>query len=179
MNEASRLLLLAGPSCAGKTVLGNALRDSLPGNWLFWDEALSQPQVPNREDFITHENDLRMFEGNLRSIRAYVDSGFDVVAELYMWSEGDLAKAAQVFEGIEPLVVELRCRLDILEERERMRESALLGFARTQFETYQWMIPTDLVLDSESKSVERLAAEVKEWLATRPRPRGLMNAVVQ
>jgi chloramphenicol 3-O-phosphotransferase len=101
-----------------------------------------------------------LLEANLRSIRSYLDSGFNVLGELFMWYATGLEIAARVFGGIEPFIIELTCRLDVLESREKQRGTTHVGFARSQVESRKLAIPADVTLDSEIMSTIQLTEAV-------------------
>lgn len=174
-----QLMLLAGPSSTGKTTLGLSLIDAL-GDWLFWEVDRSGPRMPRASliepEQIPHlsaENlaaalrrQSRIVEANVTAVAAYVRAGFSVVAELFLWDEEHIAIASRVWEGLAPLVVELRCPVEVLEERERERQSVYLGTAREQAEQ-PWIIPRGLVLDS-TEPPARLVEQVVAWLNSNP-----------
>lgn len=170
------MLFLAGPSCCGKTTLGLALIDRL-GDWLFWEVDRAQPRIPTsavlEPDQVARLSDdarsavlaaeWRMVEGNVGALSSYVRAGANVVAEIFLWDEQRLAIASRVLSGLAPLVVELRCPVSVLEEREARRRSTYLGVAREQAEA-AWVVPAGLVVDA-TRSTQELVDLVASWLA--------------
>lgn len=173
-------MLLAGASCAGKTSLGQAAKDLMGLPWLFWEIDRVAPRLPESaiiqpdqvaglsaarlEDALAVQDQL--LEANLRAVRAYLDVGFNVIAELFLWDRRHMQIAQRALEGIYPLVVELRCSLEVLEQRERARGTTYLGTARAQTE-WEWRVSGDLVLDGTRPTAE-LASELSKWLASTP-----------
>lgn len=80
----ARLLIVAGPSCSGKSELARRLQATLPQPWLFWEADRARPRLPRLDEFGHVVTEQQMFEGNLRSIRGYLDAGFNVIAELWI-----------------------------------------------------------------------------------------------
>ncbi|MGH2759906.1 MAG: phosphotransferase-like protein [Actinomycetota bacterium] len=166
-------MLLAGPSCSGKTELSRELQSSLPDRWLIWAADVSQPRFPGRDEFVTIEADLLMVGANLRSVRAYLESGFNVIVELFIWDTQRVALAEPMLAPFDALVVRLDCSADTLELRERLRGTTYVGLARQQLDALGWNFPADLVLNTERCSPRELAGLVGAWLATDPIPSAL------
>lgn len=109
-----------------------------------------------------------MVEGNLRSIAAYLATGFNVIGELFVWYEGDLALAREILRGFHVAVIALESPIHVLEERERQRQATYDGFVRSQAEGPPFRIPADLVLQTDKASPEELASRVADWLNSSP-----------
>ena len=178
-----KLVFLAGPSCAGKTTLGTATRDRLGLPWLFWEIDRVGPRLPasaivqpeqiaelTRDELesAVHLQD-RLVEASLGAIRAYVDRGFRVIAEVFLWGQRQRRIADTVLSDLSPVVVELRCPVDILEQRERIRATTYEGTARTQA-SWEWLLSPDLVLDATLPSAD-LAYNLATWLESSPSSR--------
>lgn len=76
-----------------------------------------------------------MLKPNLGSIRCYVDAGFSVIAEPWMWYREAMATASAGFAGLDVGIVRLECDLAELERREAARGSTFRGTARRDFES--------------------------------------------
>lgn len=177
------LVFLAGPSCAGKTTLGCATRDLLGLPWLFWEIDRVAPRLPESAVIqaaqaarLTQEElesallvQDRLVEASVGAIRAYVDLGFSIIAELFLWDERHRNVAERVLAGVEPLVVELQCPVEVLEERERLRASTYEGTARQQA-SWKWLLSPDLVLDA-ARPPDDLARDLASWLSSSPTSR--------
>jgi chloramphenicol 3-O-phosphotransferase len=176
----SKLVLLAGPSCTGKTTLGHAAKESMGLPWVFWEidrigprlpaSAVIRPEAvatltPTRLETALAMQD-QLVEASLAAIRAYVDAGFSVFAEVFIWDRRHMEIARRVLRGIDPLVVELRCPVEILERREHARATTFTGTARAQADR-EWLISPDLVLDA-TRVPEDLVTELTTWLASHP-----------
>jgi hypothetical protein len=120
-----------------------------------------QPAFPRRAGSGGPVTDDQMLSANLGSIRAYVDAGFNVIAEL--WLEGDeTASLEHALDGIKSAVIRLDCHARILEQREAQRGTTVAGTSRAQAERNA--TSADLVLDSTHLSTRELGARVSEWL---------------
>lgn len=166
---AQTLILLAGPSCSGKSELGQALLPLLPKSWVLWEADRAQPRFEAGDD-VTDADEAMMLEGNLRSVRAYLEAGFDVIAELFVWYPRGQRLLVSLFESFRVFVVRLECATALLEARERARNDSHFGFARSQVESLSWDFPADLTLDSDHHEAGGLARMVTDWLAASPVP---------
>jgi chloramphenicol 3-O phosphotransferase len=122
--DKGRLIILNGGSSAGKTSLGKALQDRLPGCWMllgidaFWTalppEQLnlshvtpefyswrSEIEADGREYFVVTPGPYldRAMIARYGAIRAYLDAGLDVIADDVVWKQDWLACATRVFDG--------------------------------------------------------------------------------
>lgn len=158
-----RLLLLAGASCSGKTALARRLQETLPDPWLFWEADVMQPTFPRLLEFAGRVTEEQMLNANLRSVKAYVDASFNVIAELWLWYPQALAAASVVFQGIDVAVVRLDCALGELERRESARGTTFVGTAKADWEAMP-ALKANLVLDSGILSTDDLSDRVARWL---------------
>ncbi len=118
MDGAGQLIVLSGPSAVGKTCVATELQRMLVGRWLFLEIDRMQPPVLWPDATVADER--AMTTANLRAIRAYVDSGFSVIAEMDVTRDrwgladeilGDLNPYFVVLEaGPETLLVRARHR---------------------------------------------------------------------
>jgi chloramphenicol 3-O-phosphotransferase len=114
----AELIVLSGPSASGKTCVALELQRILGGRWLFWEGDKMQPPVlwPGA----TVADDIAMTRANLRAIRAYVESGFSVIAELDV--AGDRrALADEILGELRPYFVVLEAAPETLLARARRR----------------------------------------------------------
>jgi chloramphenicol 3-O phosphotransferase len=167
------VLLLAGPSSAGKTTLASALQGRLADPWVFLPaDVLTEGFPRGRPEFISAGMDRRLRYAALLALAAFVDSGFNVIGEAYVWDPGMRELTASVFADRRAFVVKLECDLRIREEREAGR-SVTKGFTRIQERQWNWDFPHDLVLDTGDTQPEDLAAIVQVWLDSDPVPTAL------
>ncbi len=96
----STALLLAGPSSVGKTTLAAALQRTLSEPWVFLPaDVLTDGFPPGRREFISVEVDRRLRQAALLALTAFIDAGFNVIGEAYIWDPGMRELAASVFRG--------------------------------------------------------------------------------
>jgi chloramphenicol 3-O phosphotransferase len=163
-------LLLAGPSSAGKTTLAAALQRMLPEPWVFLPADLLTDGFPRaRPEFISAEMDRRLRHAALLALAAFMDSGFNVIGEAYVWDPGMRELTASVFSHRRAFIVKLQCDLRIREQREAGRPITK-GFTRMQERQWNWDFPHDLALDTDETRPEDLAATVWAWLNSDPLP---------
>lgn len=168
-------MFLAGLPGSGKTTLGRALLESLGDGWMFWEVDRVAPKLASTA-IISPEKALKLSETELaaafstqwRQLRAelgaiasYARAGFHMIVERFLWDQEHLEIAQQVLKDLPHLVVELRCPLAVLEERERARQTTFVGTARSE-SARSWLVSADLVLDGE-RPTEELVEEVVRW----------------
>lgn len=160
------LIFLAGPSCSGKTDLAQELQRILPEPWVHWHADRCQPSFPDRQEFLTSENDRKMVEANLRAIRSYSEAGFKVLAEIFIWDPESLLMMKDLLKSTRYEIVKLECPLETLEDREVARGSTYIGTARRQAEL-RLDFDADLTLDSSQIPAAELATRIAGWLQSR------------
>lgn len=107
-----------------------------------------------------------MVEANLEAIRSYVETGFKVLAEIFVWDPGSLSTMKDLFESIPYAVVKLECPIEVLEEREVARGTTFVGTARGQAEL-GLDFDADFTLDSGAAPALELASQVVRWMEAR------------
>lgn len=169
----STALLLAGPSSVGKTTLAAALQRTLSEPWVFLPADMVTDGFPRgRCEFISVEMDQRLRQAALLALSAFMDAGFNVIGEAYIWDPGMRELAASVFRGRRAFVVKLHCELRIRERREAGRP-VNRGLTRMQDSQWNWDFPYDLALDTGDAQPEELAASLRVWLSRHPVPAAL------
>lgn len=149
------IVVLNGPSSAGKTTLARAVRDKLGGN----TAALSHDdffQFVHR-DAVTN---WKLFEAltvaMYASASAFASRGFDVIVDTVFERVESLATA--ISHGAR--LVAVTCPLDVLEQRERDRGDRKIGQARAQREYVFQRATYELTLDTALETVDECADRV-------------------
>jgi chloramphenicol 3-O phosphotransferase len=196
--DKGRLLILNGGSSAGKTSLGKALQDRLPGCWMllgidaFWmalpPEQLnlshvqpefyswrSELEADGKEYFVVVPGPLldRAMYARYRAILAYLDAGLDVVADDVVWKQEWLAYATRVFDGYRVWFAGVHVSDEEGARREVQRGDRHGGWnrgsARAAHRNALGLY--DFEIDTTDRPPHVLAREVEARLAACPEPR--------
>jgi chloramphenicol 3-O phosphotransferase len=177
------LILLHGPSSAGKSTVATALQVSLDEYW--WrleadDVTRIQPTGdrtgwwnPGREErpHPTWDSDKRLsdwYAGYIGCLTQIALNGCDVIG-VGAWMEPEWAvRFANAFEGIEAYCVFLHCPLEELERRELARGDRAPGYARSHYELIRAQAPFDLDLDTSACSTAECVVQIRNLLASPP-----------
>lgn len=136
MSPAGRLVLLNGPSSAGKTTLGQAVAARLTTPWLLlpmdlFHEIRTRPDA----DLTARQwNDLfrRTRAAYHRALSGAVASGCDVLGDHVLSEPWRLDDLLRLTEGLDVLLVHVTCSLSELRRREKARGDRDPGTAVTQ-----------------------------------------------
>ena len=149
------IVVLNGPSSAGKTTLARTVRDKLGANAV----ALAV------DDFFgfVHRDASRGWQlfdaltaAMFASASTFATRGFDVIVDTVFERRESLATA--IAHGAR--LVAVTCPLDVLEQRERDRGDRTIGQARAQHEYVFQRATYELTLDTAKQSVEECADRV-------------------
>ena len=164
-----RIVYLNGCSSAGKTTLAKALQNDMPSPYLhvcidaFED---MMPRVYEDRPF-TYDDVLGpLIAGMHASIHALASAGNNLIVdhiliadcEPHHWVPGGLS----CVEDYDVLFVAVRCPLNILENREKVRGDRRIGLAAWQFERVYKGIFYDLEVDTSVLGIEECVRRVKE-----------------
>lgn len=139
------VVLMSGPSSAGKTTTARALQQSRPELWLFVDvDLFNGMRPPDRR--LTEQELARQLCGTHRAIAGMAACGQRLVIEHRIVKTEWLDDLRGVLGDVQLLVVKFECTLEALEERERGRGDRSVGAARKTFVEPPY--PYDLLIDS-------------------------------
>jgi chloramphenicol 3-O phosphotransferase len=170
------ILVLNGTSSSGKTTILNALQTvldepflnagidkfiwMLPGRYLdrpLWDDVLGRATEAGATG-------LRLFSGMHHAIAALARQGNNVLADHVLVEPAWVEECACLFSDLPAYLIGLRCPLDVVEARERMRRDRTLGQARAQFDLVHARGFYDLEVDTSCLSVDECARAIKHFL---------------
>ena len=163
---AGRIIVINGPSSAGKTTLARAVRDARAPT----AAAVSPgPFIPPHCSCSPHQLAplCNLDRSHLRSCSLTVGEvgGFDVIVDTVFERADCLAIAKAALAGHTYSLVALTCALDVLEASEKERGDRRLGQARGQFERVLQNASCDLTLDTGVLSVQACVNRVLELFA--------------
>lgn len=131
-----RLVLLNGPSSAGKTTLANAVAHGLPDPWLLLPvdlfHAVRTRPLGERSEESWQQVFRRTRAAYHRALAGAVDAGCDVLGDHVLSERWRLDDLLELTDGQDVLLVHVHCDLDELDRRERTRRDRDPGTARAQ-----------------------------------------------
>jgi chloramphenicol 3-O phosphotransferase len=182
-----RVVLLIGPSCAGKSTLTKAIQDAAPTPFLGLSLDGLFAGVPDRwggqgihtaegfryEWFTDARNPdgrarrivcgdvgWRMLQGLHRAAAAYAAAGNDVVVDDMLLDERVLADWREALAATPTLIVRLTAPFDEFLRREAARTlHQTLGLVAGHFDLHE-RIPADLLIDTSVMTLEEAARRV-------------------
>ena len=170
------VILLNGPSSAGKSTLARALQDRLDVPFLRFslDFLLYGGEVlPRRRDrkgpFAWPSMRPRVFDGYYRCLPAFTGAGNNLIVDLIVETAEQKHRLAEELEGLDVFYVGLHCPLPELERRERARGDRRLGDARRDFALVHAFGPYDFEVDSSFAPESNADRIVAAW-GTRAQP---------
>lgn len=175
-----KVIVLNGPSSAGKTTFCRALQQTLDEYW--WHVQMDtfttmQPTwvmpepAPGERVHPTWEHDLRLqrfLTGWYQSVRALALAGNNVIAEGGFLKREWLWEQAQALDGIESLYVGVFCPLEEIERRELARGDRKPGYARSQYDLVHQHGPYDVNVDTSVLDPAAVAQVIKDALVHPP-----------
>ncbi|HET6594393.1 MAG TPA: AAA family ATPase [Anaerolineales bacterium] len=173
-----KIIVINGPSSAGKTTLALALQKHLDIPFirfsfdLFLDHnAFPMEQIRNGT-FAWDSMRPSVFRGIHQCLPALATAGnniiFDHIIETKMW----LGNLLSLIADLDVFFVGVHCSLPELERRERQRGDRRAGEARQDFETVHSITSYDLELNCENSLEENVVLLIQAW-KERKRPSAL------
>jgi len=165
-----KIILLNGPSSAGKSTLARRLQAVLPQP--FWNYSIDELRATKilpwerieSGEFRWPQLRPQFFEGFHRSLAAFAQSGNNLIVEYIVETRDWMDRLLTLLDGLDVFFVGLHCELPELERREVARGDRRLGEARTDFETTHRLCTYDLELDSTATPVDVMVARlVRAW----------------
>lgn len=163
------VILLHGPSSAGKSTIAKALQRSLdePFLHLSFDHFRDSGVLP-LEEMRAGKFDWRgmrepFFEGFHRSLAAFAESGNNIIVEHIIETPEWMTSLLETLSSFDVFFVEVHCPLPELERRELSRRDRRIGDARRDFTSIQLDVEYDIRLlgmDPPDANVERL---IEAW----------------
>ncbi len=167
--DASALLVM-GPVSSGKTSLCRAFQAMAAEPWLLWEADTCHPSFPFERfpDHITVASDRALARGDLGAVHAYVEAGFNVIAELDFANVADRDAVREIF-GPGALTVVVLCDRSLVERRTLARADRRdLAWALRHYDSFNWnSMDVDIRLHSDQRRPEDLARDLAALLQKR------------
>ena len=161
---AGTIVVLNGPSSAGKSTLANAVRDQMgqrctivPIDRLF---AFAHPEHP-----INWTLYFALTEATFAAATAMARADYDVLVDIVFERRDCLVSAVRALEGFRHHYVAVTCELEELEHREVARGNRPLGLARRQYGTVLHDARYGLQIDTTRAETADCAAQVVRLFA--------------
>ncbi|MCZ6501440.1 MAG: zeta toxin family protein [Gammaproteobacteria bacterium] len=189
-----KIIFLNGTSSAGKTTLAHALQELLNEPWLhialdqFRDGLPAKYRGLNSPHGSTGEAGLnvvpvtdvekpftairfgevgtKMLLGMRRAIRAFAESGNNIIIDDIILESEFLQDYLDVLDGLEVIFVGVRCPMEVINKREEARPGRFPGTALGHFEICHAHDDYDVNVDTASNSPQQCAAKVIDFLAS-------------
>ena len=157
------IILLNGTSSSGKGSIANELLSLLdPPRFHFSVDAFNAMRSKEKTSLLSgselDEVLHRTRAGFHRAVAGMAFAGNSVVMDYVLSEPWRLRDCLEVFDGLRVVFVGVRCALEVLENRERIREDRVLGTAASQaeivhsFGTYDIEVWTDQMTPREAAS---------------------------
>jgi chloramphenicol 3-O phosphotransferase len=178
------VILLNGPSSAGKTTLSRALQASISHPYLcvgFDDFVFFSAPRPETDDFTRQGVQMRttsspgepksitavfgpvfrcIMDTMAPAVRTMVDMGNPVIFDHVLHDRGMFESCQRAFDGLAVFTVGVFCPLDILEARERDRGDRVIGRARGLADVVHSFCDYNVVVDTARTQVNDCVAEI-------------------
>ncbi|MCA9839440.1 MAG: hypothetical protein KC422_21200 [Trueperaceae bacterium] len=168
--ESGKIILLNGPSSAGKSTLCQALQDQLELPFLQFsmDFFLFNSKVlPARREkegpFSWSSLRSQLFEGFYRCLVGLAGAGNNLVVEYIIETEEQFARLAELLQPFDVFFVGLHCDLAELERRELARGDRGIGDARRDYEIVHGFSTYDFEVDSSERAELNAQRIIQAW----------------
>ena len=161
------VIVLHGPTSAGKSSLARALQDiaPVPAFHVALDAFVT---MSRRRDMRSSEEVRKAYhlhcENLCSTLARLVDTQFEIIVDLVLRDETELQNALRALSNRPTYLVGVRAPLDVLENRERSRGDRGAGMAREQSVDPAFSRNYDLVIDTSRHSPEDGAAVVRNFM---------------
>ena len=175
-NEPGKIILLNGPSSAGKSTLCRAIQAQIDEPFLqfsldffFFNSPILPKQQLNNAVFSWAEMRPRVFEGYFNCLPALALAGNNLLIEFIIETQTQWDALRQRLEGFDVFLVGVHCPLPELERREQSRGDRRVGDARRDLETVHTFTKYDFEIDSSEPANDNATRVIAAW-ESRTRP---------
>jgi chloramphenicol 3-O phosphotransferase len=177
-----KIIILNGPSSAGKTTLALALQKQLdiPFIRFSFDLFLDHKSFPMEQirngTFSWDQMRPSLFRGIHQCLLALATAGNNVIFDHIIENKEWLHELISLISELDVFFVGLYCSLPELERREMQRGDRRKGEARQDFQTVHSITSYDLELNSENVLKENVVLLIQAW-RDRKRPSALHKMI--
>ncbi len=192
------IIILNGPSAAGKTTLQKELQKTMNELYLtvgvdgFFDAVLPH-DFPDGQSYVGGEfvrgvattvdseghsiitlnigkAGRRVVTGMHHAFAAYAAAGNNLVIDYILYERDWLSELVQALKDYKVYFVGVTIPLEVLEERERARGTSPVGHARSHYATVHAHGIYDLQVDTSKMSAQEAAKVIKQFVMNNPQP---------
>jgi len=196
--KAGTVIILNGPSAAGKTTLQKEIQKTFDELYLtvgidgFFDAVLPH-DFPEGQSFVggefvrsitkTVDSEAhpiitlnvgplgrRVVTGMHHAFAAYAAAGNNLVVDYILYENDWLPELIDALKGFTVYFVGVTTPLEVIEERERARGTSPVGHARSHHDTVHAHGIYDLEIDTSKVSAEEAAQIIKQFIHDNPKP---------
>jgi chloramphenicol 3-O phosphotransferase len=180
--KSGTIIILNGTSSSGKSSLLKELQNTLeepyleagldkflwmlPSRYLdrpLWDDVLGKADHAG-------ETGHKLIYAMQRAMLALAENGFNLLADHVLVEPAWVEDCANLFSGQRAYLIGIRCPLEALEQREKVRRDRTLGQARLQFERVHAHGMYDFEVDTSVESVEDCARRIRDFIGSGVEP---------
>jgi len=169
--EKGRILLLNGPSSAGKTTLAWELQTNAPNYWYWLPLDHFFDTVPSQLWEKDEDESFRIaFDFHHDCIKLASDQGKDVIVDTVFCCRDTFASFERKLAGYPVIMVKVTCPVEELNRRELARGDRDVGIAVGEADIIVPQKSYDLIVDTHAQSTEECARCIMELLANPQKP---------
>ena len=178
IQTSGKIIIINGPSSAGKTTLALALQKQIdiPFMRFSFDLFLDHKSLPMEQirngTFSWEDMRPPVFRGIHQCLPALATAGNNVIFDHIIENKEWLHELIALISDLDVFFVGLHCSLPELERREMQRGDRRKGEAQQDFQTVHSITAYDLELNSENALEENVALLIQAW-RNRKRPSAL------
>lgn len=101
---------------------------------------------------------------------AIARAGNNVIIDHVLQESSWVAPCVKAFKGLQVVFVGVRCSLDVLESREKVRVDRQAGVARYQYDRVHSHETYDVEVDTSKMTVEQCVSVIREYVCSDKRP---------
>jgi len=163
-----KVILLIGPSSAGKSTLCRAIQQRTDEPFIrysldFFFDSDALPTHRSDGPFAWREQRPKLFEGYFRSLAALASAGNNLVLDFVIETPQQLTRLVTLLRPFDVFLVGVHCPLPELERRERARGNRRLGDAHRDLETVHTFTTYDFEVDSTHPVDENADRVIHAW----------------
>jgi chloramphenicol 3-O phosphotransferase len=188
--EAGRVVFLNGTSSAGKSSIARELQRRAAGPLLvagvdtflsmlqeryFGDpegfEVVTVSMTPQTRRVRPGPVGRRLLAGFHSSVAGLARAGIDVVVDDVVLDRWCLEDYVRALDGLDVVIVGVRCSVEVAAEREKQRGDRTIGLARGHHETAHEHVAYDVEVDTSASTIAECADAIEAILANPPEKR--------
>ena len=160
------ILFLNGTSSSGKTTISQLLQHQLEEVFLHVSLdafAAMFPQSKLGDKKLCSLAEPKLFAGFYRCVAALASCENKVIVDTVVFdSQQEMFEA--LFQPFDVVYVAVRCSLEQLEQREKVRGDRAIGLARKQFSEVHRFLKYDIEVDTSGQSAQQCAETIQKFL---------------